>query len=208
MALTQAKVRQMKQIRKITAADIVDRETYGRERQERRQHLSVVKRSRRLRVGPDAVFLFENSATMLAQVQEMLWIENGGDEQLADELAAYNPLIPQGQELVATLMLDFPNPAKRDRELRRLGGIENLIHFKIGEFTVSAIPDVTDGVERTKDDGKTSAIHFLHFPFTAEQIAAFRDECNEVVLAIGHENYGHMAILPIEIRKSLAEDFA
>ena len=139
MASTQAKVRPMKQKQKITTADIVDRETYGRERQERRQRLSVAKKSRRLRVGPDAVFLFENFATMLAQVQEMLWIENGGDEQLADELAAYNPLIPQGQELVATLMLDFPNPAKRDRELRRLSDIENRIYFKIGNFTVSSV---------------------------------------------------------------------
>ncbi len=194
--------------KQITAADIVDREIYARERKARRAELIAYKKPRRVPVGPDATFYFEDFATMKAQVQEMLFIENGGDEQLADELAAYNPLIPQGRELVATLMFDFTDPAIRARELARLTGVEETVAFKLDGETVAAVADSDDGVERTKEDGKTSSIHFLHFPFTDAQIAKFRDPAVEVVLSIAHENYGHMALLPASAREALSGDFA
>jgi len=198
----------MVQARRITAADIVDRETYGRERKLRRRQMIELKRERRVEVGPFATFHFENFATMLAQIHEMMWIENGGEAQLADELSAYNPLVPNGDELVATLMFEINDPVRREQELRRLAGAEYQIAFTTGNMTVQAVPDLADGVERTKDDGKTSAVHFLHFPFTAAEIQTFRESTDPVILKIGHENYGHMAVLSAATRINLAQDFA
>ena len=96
-----------------------------RQRAERRKHISEIKRNRRLEVGPFATFYFEFYETMLHQVQEMLFIEKGGEAQLADELAAYNPLIPQGSELVATVMFEIDDPIRRGRVLATLGGVED-----------------------------------------------------------------------------------
>lgn len=193
--------------KEITSADIADRESYGRGRKDHRRHMIAVKKLRRMEVGPYATFHFESRETMVAQIQEMLWIENGGEEQLADELMAYNPLVPNGRELVATLMFEIPDEVKRDKELRKLSGVEDLISIKIGDHQVHALPDIADGVERTKDDGKTSSVHFLHFPFTAAQIDAFRDDGDDVILAIGHENYGHLAVMNKDSRVVLATDF-
>jgi hypothetical protein len=193
--------------RTITPADVLPYEAYAAERKSRRTAITELKRPRRVAVGPDATFYFENYATMLHQVQEMLHIERGGAEQLADELDAYNPLIPQGSELVATMMFEIDDERRRERELRRLTGVETKIFMEVGDEKVMGI--VPEGeIERTKADGKTSSIHFLHFPFTAAQIAKFRDPATRVLLAIGHENYGHMALVEGATRASLAEDFA
>jgi len=197
----------MNMVKEITIADIVDRETYGRVRKERRRHMIAVKKLRRMEVGPYATFHFESRETMVAQIQEMLWIENGGEEQLADELGAYNPLVPNGRELVATLMFEIPDEVKRDQELRRLSGVEDLISIKVGDHQVQATPEIADGVERTKEDGKTSSVHFLHFPFTEAQIDAFRSDDNDVILSVGHENYGHLAVMSKDTRTVLAADF-
>jgi Protein of unknown function (DUF3501) len=191
----------------ITGADIIDRETYSRERKDRRSNMIAVKKVRRMEVGPYATFHFESRETMLAQIQEMLWIENGGEEQLADELAAYNPLVPNGRELVATLMFEIPDEVKRDIELRKLAGVEDCITIKIGEHTVTASPEIADGVERTKDDGKTSAVHFLHFPFSDEQASAFQSGDDDIILSVAHRNYGHLAIMAKETQAVLAADF-
>jgi hypothetical protein len=197
----------MNMVKEITIADIVDRETYGRVRKERRRHMIAVKKLRRMEVGPYATFHFESRETMVAQIQEMLWIENGGEEQLADELGAYNPLVPNGRELVATLMFEIPDEVKRDQELRRLSGVEDLISIKVGDHQIQATPEIADGVERTKEDGKTSSVHFLHFPFTEAQIDAFRRDDNDVILSVGHENYGHLAVMSKDTRTVLAADF-
>jgi len=190
----------------ITPSDILPYETYAAERKERRTRITALKRARRVSVGPDATFYFENYATMFHQVHEMLHIERGGAEQLVDELAAYNPLIPNGSELVATLMFEIDDEARRDRELRRLTGVETQIHIELGGDIVTAV--VPEGeIERTKADGKTSAVHFLHFPFTPAQIARFRDPKVRAMLSITHPNYGHMALIDGETRASLAADF-
>jgi hypothetical protein len=191
--------------RQITRADIMPMAEYAKVRKQRRAEASAIKKNRRVEVGPYATFYFENYDTMWIQIHEMLHIEKGGEEQLAGELAAYNPLVPKGRELVATLMFEIPDEVRRDRELRRLGGVEDTITLEVGEETISAVPE-TD-VERTKSDGKASSVHFLHFPFSDAQVTGFRDPSVDVLIAIGHPNYGHLAVVPAEARKALATDF-
>jgi hypothetical protein len=190
--------------RRIERDDIMAPEDYANVRAERRRAVSEAKRHRRLAVGPDVTFYFENYVTMLHQVHEMLYIEKGGEEQIVDELAAYNPLIPRGRELVATMMIEIDDPDRRARVLAGLGGIEETVRLVIGDAQVAAVAE-TD-VERTDAAGKTSSIHFLRFPLTDAQAVDFRDPDSRAVLAIEHAGYGHMAILPDEVRRSLVED--
>jgi Protein of unknown function (DUF3501) len=157
-------------------------------------------------VGPDVTFYFENFETMLHQVHEMLVVEKGGEAQIEDELRAYNPLMPTGRELVATMMIEIDDPRRRDRVLRELGGIENAVALTVDGETIAAVPE--RDVERTTKDGKTSSVHFLKFPFTDAQVAAFRADGARVVLALSHPKYGRMAAVPESVRASLAQDFA
>jgi Protein of unknown function (DUF3501) len=189
----------------ITAADILPLPIWGGQRKAQRTAISELKRSRRVSVGPHATLYFENWDTMWYQVQEMLWIEKGGDAQLPDELAAYNPMIPHGDELSATLMFEIPDETKRRRILAELGGIEENVSISIGGERVAAIAE--EDLDRTTADGKTSAVHFVHFPFTIAQIAAFRDPINEVMIRIDHPNYGHAGIVGPAVRAALGEDF-
>ena len=189
----------------ITPADIMAIEAYQKDRRQLRRDLIEKKKHRRLDVGPHVTFYFENFDTMLAQVQEMLYIERGGDEQLKDELEAYNPLIPQGKELVATMMIEIEDEKRRARALAQLGWIEDKVTFKFAGHEITAVPE--DDVERTTEEGKTSSVHFLTFTFTDAQITAFKAEGEQVILSIGHENYGHMAVLPEAVKVALAEDF-
>lgn len=193
--------------KQITRDDILSLDEFEKIRRDRRAELIERKRNRRVSVGPYATFYFENFDTMWWQIHEMLRTERGGEEQIADELAAYNPLIPQGRELVTTFMIEIADPARRDQELRRLGGIEDSIFIQVGDETIRAVADAGDDVERTRQDGKTSSVHFLKFPFTEAQIAAFRDPAVKVVIGVEHENYGHMTVLPANVRDELAGDF-
>lgn len=189
----------------ITRADIMPMEDYAKVRDDRRRSMSAAKRARRVPVGPDATFYFENYDTMLHQVHEMLYVEQGGEAQIEDELRAYNPLIPRGDALVATFMIEIDNAVRRARVLRELAGIETNIAIGIGDMWVQAVSD--DDAERTTADGKTSSVHFLRFPFTPEQVQAFRADGARVVLAVEHPNYTHMTVLPEDTRKALAADF-
>ncbi|MBP2295873.1 DUF3501 family protein [Azospirillum rugosum] len=190
----------------ITRADIITLDQYGRERAARRKALVAVKKNRRVPVGPYATFYFESYDTMWQQIHEMLFIEKGGEEQIADELRAYNPLIPKGRELVATVMFEIDDPARRALELGRLGGVEEAMTLRFAGHTVTGRPE--GDVERTNEAGKTSSVHFLHFDFTPDQVAAFRDPGTQVIVGIHHPNYGHMAIMPDAVRAELAGDFA
>ena len=190
--------------RKIVPADILSDSEYGAQRDALRKALVAVKKNRRVEVGPFATFYFENYDTMWQQVMEMLRIEKGGTEQIAGELETYNPLIPQGRELIATLMLEIEDAGVRDRALLTLGGIEETIFMDVGTERVEATP--TEYEDRTTPDGKTSSVHWLRFSFTPEQIAKFRSA--RAVLGVGHANYGHMAVLPDAVRAELAKDFA
>lgn len=189
----------------ITAADIMSMEDYAEGRRERRRAVTELKKPRRVAVGPDATFYFENYDTMWHQVHEMLFIEKGGEAQLADELAAFNPLIPKGGELVATLMFEIDDAERRGRFLAGLGGVERTVTLTVADQAIAAVAE--DDVERTTAEGKASSVHFLRFPFTPGLIDAFRRAGSRIVLAIGHPAYGHMAVLSKEVREALAGDF-
>jgi hypothetical protein len=192
--------------RVITKQDIVPDATYAAQRKERRAALLPAKRLRRVALGPYCTLIFESFETMLFQVQEMLLTEKGGDEQLPDELAAYNPLIPQGDELVATILFEIDEPVRRAHILGELGDVEDHFFFEIG---VARAPGLAEGdIERTREDGKTSSVHFLHFHLTADQIAAFRDPAVPVRIGSDHPRYAHLAILGPETRAELAKDLA
>jgi hypothetical protein len=191
---------------KITRADILPIAAYNAQRTELRAASIAAKKNRRMEVGPYATFYFENYDSMWLQVQEMLRIEKGGDEQIDGELEAYNPLIPQGRELIATMMLEIEDANRRDRELRRLGHVEDSVFIEIGADRITATP--TDYEDRTTPDGKTSSVHWLRFTFTPAQIAAFKSGKARVVIGIGHANYGHMAVMPDVTREALAGDLA
>lgn len=194
-----------RETRTITEADILPLSEWANLRKDHRKVLSERKKSRRVAIGPHATLLFESWDTMWYQIQEMLWIEKGGAEQLPDELAAYNPLIPQGSELVATLMFGISDEAKRRVILAQLGGIEEMISISVGGERVKAMAEVD--LDRTTADGKTSSVHFLHFPFTPAQIAAFRDPASDVLVRIDHPSYGHAAIVGAQVRAELTRDF-
>lgn len=189
----------------ITPADIMPMFQYAKIRAEHRRQLVQVKRLRRIHVGPHVTLYFENYDTMWAQVQEMLYIERGGEEQLDGELSAYNPLIPQGQELVATMMIEIEDEGVRRRTLAGLGHVEMMVALSFAGHTVKGVPE--DDIERTTPEGKTSSVHFLHFTFTSEQIETFKTPGTQVTLGITHPKYGHLAILSEDSRASLAGDF-
>ena len=192
--------------KEIPPADILPYEVYAKERKQRRAAITEMKKNRRVEVGPYATFYFENYDTMFQQIQEMLHIEKGGEEQLADELHAYNPLIPQGSELVATVMFEINDPVRRDRFLRSITWVEKHLFIDVGGEKVAG--EAETDVERTKADGKTSSVHFVHFRFTPEQIAKFRDPATQVMVVIAHENYHHMAVMQPQVKEALAKDFA
>ena len=192
--------------RKITPADILAPGEYDQQRKSLKANLIPMKKLRRIEVGPFATFYFENYATMWLQVQEMLRIEKGGEDQIPGELAAYNPLIPQGDELIATLMLEIEDEKRRNAVLLTLGGIEETVFLEIGGDVIRATPTEYD--DRTTPDGKTSSVHWLRFKLTATQITHFKNGTERVVLGVSHPHYGHMAVLTAEARSALAKDFA
>jgi hypothetical protein len=192
--------------RQITAEDIVPDANYAAERKARRAALLPAKKLRRVALGPVCTLYFESFATMLFQVQEMLLTEKGGAEQLADELAAYNPLIPQGRELVATVMFEIDDPTRREATLRSLTGVEDHLFLELGGARVAGVPE--GDVERTREDGKTSSVHFLRFPLSDAQAAAVRDPHQRFLAGCDHPAYGHLAAISPEARAELATDLA
>ena len=195
-----------KQAREVTKADLIPLEQYSKERIQLRKEIIEFKKNRRVSLGPYATFYFECYETMLAQIQEMLYIEKGGNDQLKDELSAYNPLIPKGQELVATLMFEIDNVLSRTEFLNKVGGIEKKIFIKINNEIINSTSE--KDVDRTSSEGKTSSVHFIHFNFTDEQIIKFKDLGNEVILGIDHKLYNHMTKISEHTRKALIKDFA
>jgi hypothetical protein len=192
--------------RKVTPEDLLPDDAYARVRSERRSALLPLKKLRRIALGPMCTVFFESYETMLFQIQEMLLTERGGPAQIPDELAAYNPLIPQGRELVATVMFEVDDPVRRAQALARLGGIEDRFFLQIGAERAPGIPE--GDIERTREDGKTAAVHFLHFQLTPEQIARFRDPATSIMLGCDHDGYSHLAGLSPATRAELARDFA
>jgi len=188
----------------ITRADILPMTDYEAVRKAKRAEITQIKKHRRVEVGPFATFYFENRETMWHQIHEMLFIEKGGDAQIADELEAYNPLIPNGRELVATVMIEIDDERRRRTVLGRLGGFEETIFIRIGDEDIMAVPE--DDVDRTTADGKASSVQFVHFPFTDAQAAKLKSGNGQAIVGVGHENYAHMAVMSEAVRQALAGD--
>ena len=195
-----------KDARVITPQDLVSDNEFARLRRERRAELLPIKRLRRIELGPICMVHFECYETMLFQVQEMLLIEKGGAEQVPDELAAYNPLIPKGSELVATIMFEIEDPVRRAATLAKLGGVEDCFFLQVGDARIRAVPE--GDVERTREDGKASSVHFIRFPLKAEHVARFRDPATAILVGCDHEHYSHLAGISPATRAELARDFA
>ena len=195
-----------KEKREIQKSDIMPLDAYVKDRKELRKNIVNFKKNRRVALGPYATFYFESYETMLAQVQEMLYIEKGGDEQLHDELIAYNPLIPNGKELTATLMFEIDNPISRAAFLGKVGGIEEMVFMKINGETVKAVPE--EDVDRTSAEGKASSVQFIHFNFTDEQIQKFKSSDVNIELGMDHKEYSHTTKLSKENIASLTADFS
>ena len=195
-----------KQKKIIEKEDIMPLDVYTKQRKELRKEIVEFKKDRRVPLGPYATFYFESYETMLAQVQEMLYIEKGGDEQLKDELLAYNPLVPNGKELTATLMFEIDNPVSRAAFLGKVGGIEENVFMKIDGDLINAVPE--EDVDRTSADGKASSVQFIHFKFTEQQIKKFKSNETLIELGIDHSEYSHSTKLNDLTIKSLSKDFS
>ena len=192
--------------REIQKEDIMPLDVYIEKRRQLRKGIVDYKKNRRVALGPYATFYFESYETMLAQVQEMLYIEKGGDEQLQDELTAYNPLIPNGKELTATLMFEIDNPISRAAFLGKVGGIEETVFMNINGEKIKADPE--EDVDRTSSEGKASSVQFIHFNFTDDQIEKFQSKSSEIELGIDHKEYSHSTKLSRENIASLSTDFS
>ncbi len=192
--------------REIAKADLLPAAEYLKVRKEERARVVALKKNRRLEVGPFATFYFESWDTMWLQIQEMLYIEKGGDEQIPGELEAYNPLIPKGSELVATVMFEIDDPLRRARVLARLGGVEATGFIEIGGERIRGAAE--EDQDRTNAEGKASSVQFIRFAFSPAQIAKFRTAGTQVLVGFDHPEYGHLAVMPEATRDALSKDFA
>jgi hypothetical protein len=190
----------------ILKEDIIPLDIYTKERKELRKKIVDFKKNRRVSLGPYATFYFESYETMLAQIQEMLYIEKGGDEQLKDELIAYNPLVPNGKELTATLMFEIDNPVSRAAFLGKVGGIEENVYMRVDSDLIRAVPE--EDVDRTSEEGKASSVQFIHFKFNNQQIEKFKSEKTVIEIGIDHKEYSHSTKINEKTRESLSFDFS
>ncbi len=189
----------------IQKSDLLAPDVYEKNRRQMRKELVEFKKDRRVPLGPYATFYFECYETMLAQIQEMLHIEKGGDEQLNDELTAYNPLIPNGKELVSTLMFEIDNPVIRATFLGKLGGVEENVFIKIDNDVIYGKPEID--VDRTSAEGKASSVQFIHFVFDQNQISKFKGNNVSIELGIDHKEYSHSTKLSESTIQALSSDF-
>ena len=189
----------------ISIDDIISNEEYGNIRSEKRREMIEFKKYRRLDVGPVASLYFESRDTMIYQIQEMAYVEKITRGELNEELASYNPLVPNGKELTATMMIEIDDPLRRKNFLSRLGGVEEKVKIVIGDIEIYA--DSEKDVDRTTSEGKASAVHFLHFKFNDELVEAFNNKENIIQVGIDHEAYGHLSIVSDRVREELAKEF-
>jgi len=190
---------------KLTRADLLSLEAYAQKRGEFRARVLAHKKRRTLHLGDHLTLLFEDRRTVHYQVQEMLRIERIFEAAgIQAELDAYNPLIPDGSNLKATLLVEYEDEQQRRHELQRLRGLEDHIELQVGAESVTAIAD--EDMERSNDD-KTSAVHFLRFELTAAMIAGWKDGA-EVIVRSTHPADAVATTLTSEQRYALVADFA
>lgn len=195
----------MKNRTEITYSEILSLGEYEKIRNVRKSEIVTLKKRRRLQIGPHATCNFECYDTIWWQIHEMLRIEKGGEEQTSDELQAYNPLVPNGSELVATIMFEIVDVVQRHAVLAQLGGIEETMFLRLADDIITGVSEAD--VDRTSSSGKASSVQFIHFPFTRQQVNTFCSPKTTVTVGFNHLNYGHMAILPDAMRSELASDF-
>ena len=189
----------------LTKQDILSLEEFTKIRAQKRQETLEIKKNRRVPLGAEATLFFENFDTLWWQIQEMLYIEKRGDAQMEDELLAYNPLLPQGQELVATFMIEIDDPIRRAQVLGMLGGIEHHLCLRFAGHTLKAIPE--EDPNRTTESGKTSAIHFVHWAFTKDQITDFCKPHQDIIVEITHPSFPSKTLMAENVRAALQGDF-
>jgi uncharacterized protein DUF3501 len=190
-------------MKQITRDAIISLSDYEKIRPTKQKEIIELKKMRRIAVGPHAMFYFENYDTIWYQIHEMLRIEKGGEAQIVDELDAYQPLIPNGQELVATVMFEINDKELRQEVLGNLGGIEYKAFIEVNGDTVYGIPE--EDQERSQENGRTSSVHFIRFPLKPEMIKEFIHA--KVLLGFNDERYGHMVLLSEEVKDCLHNDF-
>ncbi len=193
-------------MRQLTQVDLYSLEQYAKIRKEFRAKVIDHKRNRKVHIGPNATLYFEDRLTMQYQIQEMLRIERIFEEEgILDELNAYNPLIPDGRNLKATFMVEFPDVEERKVALARLIGIEDKVWIQVaGHEPVYAIAD--EDLER-ENDSKTSSVHFLRFELSDAMATALKVS-DGLFLGITHPNYQYRVEALPAVRESLAADLA
>ncbi|MDY6942541.1 MAG: DUF3501 family protein [Pseudomonadota bacterium] len=191
----------------LTRAELYSLEQYAEIRDEFRRRVMAHKQNRSVQLGPNARLLFEDRLTIQYQIQEMLRAERIFETAgIQEELAAYNPLIPDGTNWKATLMIEFPDPAERQQRLKALIGVEDKVWVRVEGFDpVRAIAD--EDLDRETEE-KTSSVHFLRFELSPEQVQAVRSG-SAIAMGIDHPQYRHAADpIPSNVARSLAEDLA
>lgn len=192
---------------KLNKSDLFSLEEYSINRDGFRKKVLEEKRHRKVYIGEHVVLLFENKNTIQYQIQEMLRIEKIFDaEGIQEELDAYNPLIPDGSNLKAVMLIEYPNVEERKEKLKILKGIEKKIWIKVGSHNkIFAIAD--EDLER-EDETKTSAVHYLRYEFSPSMINDWKNDAS-IVMGIDHENYqSSETIISSDISSSLSADFA
>jgi hypothetical protein len=189
---------------KLTLSDLYTLEAYARERPTFRARVLEHKRPRNVAVGPHVTLVFEDRLTIQYQIQEMLRVERVFESAgIQEELDAYNPLIPDGSNLKATMLIEFPDPAERARRLQQMHGVEHRVALRVGDGApVTAIAD--EDMDRSNAD-KTSAVHFLRFELDASQVAQFKHG-GRIEFVIDHSAYSGVVIIDEATRAALAAD--
>lgn len=191
--------------RKLQLTDILDLRAYERVRDERREEIIELKRRRRVQLGTLVTLMFENRATMQSQIHEMMRAEKVvRDEQILEELHAYNPLIPEAGQLSATLFIELTTPEQMLEWLPKLVNIESSIVFKLSDgSTVTAITEEGHAETLTRDN-VTAAVHYIRFEFTPQQVEAFAT--GDVEIFCMHPAYIEVANLPQFVIDELLTD--
>jgi len=190
---------------KLAPADLYTLEAYARERGAFRTRVLAHKQARVVRLGEHMTCVFEDRMTVQYQIQEILRVERIFEPAgIAEELEAYNPLIPDGANLKATILIEYPDAAERALRLVELHGVERRILLQVG--ATAPIVAIADEDLPRSTETKTSAVHFLRFEFASDQIAAWRAGA-EVVLSVDHPAYGARAPFDAETRAALGADF-
>lgn len=190
-------------VRPITRADIKGPAVYAGMRDDFRRHIIELKRPRRIVIGDRVSLVFENRHTLTLQIEEMLRAEHiTRDEQIHEEIAVYNEMMPTAESLSATLFIELPPDADPKAELKNLVGLDEHVLLRIGPYTLRAAFE-----PGRSTDEKISAVQYVRFPLSAETRAALRTPGTPVVIAIDHPNYTHDVTATEETRASLANDY-